>query len=64
MTVEKQATKEIPVRGEFIGTEADNCLAGAVTTDPETLVLKGPAKELEASPMPWQRWGEKRFGIP
>ena len=47
VTVEKQATKEIPVRGEFIGTEADNCLAGAVTTDPETLVLKGPAKELE-----------------
>ena len=25
VTVEKQATKEIPVRGEFIGTEADNC---------------------------------------
>ena len=47
VTVEKQATKEIPVRGEFIGTEADNCLAGAVTTDPETLVLKGPEKELE-----------------
>lgn len=47
VTVEKQETKEIPVRGEFIGTEADNCLAGAVSTDPETITLTGPAEALD-----------------
>lgn len=47
VTVEKQETKEIPVRGEFIGTEAENCLAGAVSTDPETLTLTGPAEALD-----------------
>lgn len=44
VTVEKQETKEIPVRGEFIGTEAENCLAGAVSTDPETITLTGPRR--------------------
>lgn len=47
VTVEKQETKEIPVRGEFIGTEAENSLAGAVSTDPETLTLTGPAEALD-----------------
>ena len=47
VTVEKQETKEIPVRGEFIGTEADNCLAGAVSTDPETITMTGPAEALD-----------------
>ena len=47
VTVEKQETKEIPVRGEFIGTEAENCLAGAVSTDPETITLTGPAEALD-----------------
>ena len=47
VTIEKQETKEIPVRGEFIGTEAENCLAGAVSTDPDTLTLTGPAEALD-----------------
>lgn len=47
VTVEKLVTKEIPVRGEFIGTEAEHCLAGTVTTDPDTLELKGPADTLK-----------------
>lgn len=47
VTIEKQETKEIPVRGEFIGTEAGNCLAGAVSTDPDTLTLTGPAEALD-----------------
>lgn len=47
VTVEKQSTKEIPVRGEFIGTEAEDCLAGMVTTDPATIKLTGPADTLD-----------------
>lgn len=47
VTVEKLVTKEIPVRGEFIGTEADGCLAGTPITDPSTLTLEGPADTLE-----------------
>lgn len=47
VTVEKLVTKEVPVRGEFIGTEAENCLAGTVTTNPATIQLKGPAEDLE-----------------
>lgn len=46
VTVEKQGTKTIRVRGEFIGTEAESCLAGTVTTDPEVLELTGPEDSL------------------
>lgn len=47
VTVAQRETKEIPVRGEFIGTEAENSLAGAVTTDPDTVEVSGPAEALE-----------------
>lgn len=47
VTVRKQESKTIPVRGEFIGTEADGCLAGAVETDPAALVVKGPSESLD-----------------
>lgn len=47
VTVQKQESKEVPVRGQFIGTEAEHCLAGRVTTDPAALTLKGPAPVLE-----------------
>mgnify|MGYP002591257727 CR=1 FL=1 len=47
VTVEKQVSKEIPVRGEFIGTEAEGFLAGTVTTDPSTITIQGPAETLE-----------------
>ncbi len=47
VTVEKEESKEIPVRGEFIGTEAEHCLAGTVTTNPATIQIKGPADTLD-----------------
>lgn len=47
VTVAQRETKEIPVRGEFIGTEAENSLAGVVTTDPDTVEVSGPAEALE-----------------
>lgn len=47
VTVREYGTKEIAVRGEFIGTEAEGCLAGKVVTDPETLELTGPAEILD-----------------
>lgn len=46
VTVEKKGTKTIQVRGEFIGTEAEGCLAGTVTTDPGELELTGPEDSL------------------
>lgn len=46
VTVEKKATKTIPVRGEFIGTEAEDCLAGAVSTDPNEIEISGPEDRL------------------
>lgn len=46
VTVEKKGTKTIEVRGEFIGTEAENCVAGDVTTDPAELELTGPEDSL------------------
>lgn len=46
VTVEKKATKTIPVRGEFIGTEAEDCLAGTVSTDPNEIEISGPADRL------------------
>lgn len=47
VTVREQGTKEIAVRGEFIGTEAEGCLAGRVVTDPSTLELTGPKAVLD-----------------
>jgi len=47
VTVQAQGTKEIAVRGEFIGTEAEGCLAGQVITEPAALELKGPAEILD-----------------
>ena len=47
VTVAQRESKEIPVRGEFIGTEAENSLAGVVTTDPDTVEVSGPAEALE-----------------
>lgn len=47
VTVAQRESKEIPVRGEFIGTEAENSLAGSVTTNPETVEVSGPAEALE-----------------
>lgn len=46
VTVEKKATKTIPVRGEFIGTEAEDCLAGTVSTDPNEIEISGPVDRL------------------
>lgn len=47
VTVKEYGTKEVAVRGEFIGTEAEGCLAGKVITDPATLELTGPAEILD-----------------
>ena len=47
VTVRERGTKEVAVRGEFIGTEAEGCLAGQVITDPETLELTGPREILD-----------------
>lgn len=47
ITVRERGTKEIDVRGEFIGTEAEGCLAGRVVTDPGTLELTGPREVLD-----------------
>ena len=46
VTVARQETKKIPVRGQFIGTESESCLAGEVETAPSQLELKGPAETL------------------
>ena len=46
VTVEAQATKTVPVRGDFIGTEEEGYLAGTVRTDPATITVKGPADVL------------------
>ena len=47
ITVRERGTKEVAVRGEFIGTEAEGCLAGRVITDPSTLELTGPREILD-----------------
>ena len=47
VTVRERGTKEIAVRGEFIGTEAEGCLAGRVVTDPGTLEITGPREVLD-----------------
>ena len=47
VTIRERGTKEVAVRGEFIGTEAEGCMAGRVTTDPGTLDLTGPKAVLD-----------------
>ena len=46
VTVEPQTTKTIPVRGQFMGTEAEGYRTGAVTVSPDTLTLTGPEDTL------------------
>lgn len=46
VTVEKQESKQISVFGQFIGTAAENCMAGRASTDPVVLEIKGPAQSL------------------
>ena len=46
VTVAEKKTKTISVRGEFIGTNAENCMAGTVTTQPAELKLTGPEEGL------------------
>lgn len=47
VTIDSLETKDIPVRGEFIGTEADGFLADDVETDPAEIEVTGPASELK-----------------
>lgn len=47
VTAEPRGTKEIPVRGEFRGTEANGFRTGSVTVDPNTLTITGPEDTLE-----------------
>ena len=46
VTVEPQTTKTIPVRGEFMGSEAEGYRTGRVTVSPDTLTLTGPEDTL------------------
>ena len=41
-----QTTKTIPVRGEFMGSEAEGYRTGRVTVSPDTLTLTGPEDTL------------------
>ena len=47
VTVEPKATKTVPVRGEFMGTEAEGYQTGTVTVSPDTLTLAGPEDTLD-----------------
>ena len=47
VTVKPQTTKTIPVRGEFVGTEAEGYQTGTVSVSPDTLTLTGPEETLE-----------------
>jgi|GEM_PF-1060921 len=47
VTVAPWTTKTVPVRGEFMGTEADGYQTGTVTVAPDTLTLTGPVETLE-----------------
>ena len=47
VTVEPKAEKTVPVRGQFIGSEAAGHQTGAVTVVPDTLELTGPEDTLE-----------------
>ena len=46
ITVEEQSSKQISVFGQFIGTVAENCMAGKAATDPVVLEIKGPEQSL------------------
>ena len=46
VTVEPRAVKTIPVRGQFLGTEAEGYRTGPVTASPETLTITGPEDTL------------------
>ena len=47
VAVEPKAEKTVPVRGEFMGTEAEGYQTGTVTVSPDTLTLTGPEDTLE-----------------
>lgn len=47
VTVEPRSTRTIPVRGEFLGTEAEGYQTGTVTVSPDTMTLSGPKATLE-----------------
>lgn len=47
VTVEPRTSRTIPVRGEFIGTEAEGYQTGTVSVFPDTLTLTGPEETLE-----------------
>ena len=47
VTVEPKTTKTVPVRGEFMGTEAEGYQTGTVTVAPDTLTLTGPEDTLD-----------------
>ena len=46
VTVQRKESREVPIRGEFVGTESEHCLAGHVETEPSTVKLTGPAPNL------------------
>ncbi len=46
VSVEPKTSKTVPVRGEFIGTEAEEHETGTVSVDPDTLTLTGPEETL------------------
>ena len=47
VTVEPKGEKTVPVRGEFMGTEAEGCQTGTVSVSPDTLTLTGPEDTLD-----------------
>lgn len=47
VTVEPKGSKTIPVRGEFMGTEAEGYKTGTVSVTPDTLTLTGPEDTLD-----------------
>lgn len=48
VTVEEKATKQVPVRGQFIGTEAEGAVVESVSVDPSTVSLEGPSSVLSS----------------
>lgn len=48
VTVEEKATKQVPVRGQFIGTEAEGAVVESVSVEPNTVSLEGPASVLSS----------------
>ena len=46
VTVKSQTTTALPVRGEFMGSEAEGYRTGRVTVSPDTLTLTGPEDTL------------------